>query len=159
VAEKEIQNATVLAILPAREDRLSLSLAFADSGWILVFTGNLGEALAVLRSILVGAVLCETCLPGGDTWRELMREMLKMEAPPPLILADRLADESLWVEALNLGVYDLVAKPFDPKEVLRTVSMACRRHESRSGLVRNRRQPDARGGDSKEPALAMSASL
>lgn len=54
MAEKQIQNATVLAILPAREGRLSLSVAFADSGWILVFTGSLGEGLVVLQSILPG---------------------------------------------------------------------------------------------------------
>jgi DNA-binding NtrC family response regulator len=103
VAEKEIQNATVLAILPAREDRLSLSVAFADSGWILVFTGNLREALVVLQSILVGVVLCDIRFPCGHTWKDLISQMLRMEDPPLLILADRLADDCLWVEALNLG--------------------------------------------------------
>ena len=159
MAEKEIRNATVLAILPAREDRLSLSVAFADSGWILVFAGNLGEALAVLQSILVGVVLCDTRLTGGHTWRELMSEMLNMEAAPPLILADRLADECLWVEALTLGVYDLLAKPFDPKEVLRAVNTACRCHENRPGRVRNRRQPQNGSRGSHEAARAMAASV
>ena len=158
MAEKEFQNATVLAVLPAREDRLSLSLAFADSGWVLVFTGNLREALAVLQSILVGVVLCDTCLPGGQTWRDLIHEMLGMEDPPPLILADRLADDCLWDEALNLGAYDVLAKPFDSREVLRTVTTACRRHENRSGLVRNRKEAEA-GRECEEAARAMDAAL
>lgn len=157
MAEKQIRNATVLAILPAREDRLSLSLAFAGSEWILVFTGSLGEGLAVLQSILVGAVLCDIRLPGGRTWRDLINEMRKMEVPPPLIAVDRLADDCAWIEALNLGVYDLVAKPFDSREVLRTVTTACGRQDTRSRLVRKWKQPEAR--DSKETARAMGASL
>lgn len=44
--------------------------------------------------------------------------------PPSLILTSRLADEHLWVEALNLGVWDVLAKPFDPTEVLRSVKAA-----------------------------------
>jgi DNA-binding NtrC family response regulator len=148
--ENKIENATVLAILPADEDRLSLNAAFAGSGWILVFTGSLEEGLAVHESVLVGVVICDTCLPGGHSWRDLITEMLKMQTPPPLILADRLADNDLWVETLNLGVYDLLAKPLDSKEVLRSVTMACLHNEHRSGLVRNRKQSGSR--DSKEAA-------
>jgi DNA-binding NtrC family response regulator len=155
--ENEIENATVLAILPAHEDRLSLSAAFAGSGWISVFTGNIEEALAVLESVRVGVVVCDVRLPGGHSWRDLINEMLQMQAPPPLILADRLADNRLWVETLNLGVYDLLAKPFDSKEVLRAVTMACRRQEHRSGLVRDGKESGS--GDSKEAARGMSASL
>jgi DNA-binding response OmpR family regulator len=36
-----------------------------------------------------------------------------------------LADEALWAEVLNLGGYDVLTKPFDPKEVHHAVSMAC----------------------------------
>jgi DNA-binding response OmpR family regulator len=154
----QIRNATVLATLGAREDRLSLSEAFGHSGWILVVTGSLEEAMAVLRSILIGVVLCDVRLPGGYTWRDLMTEMKELGDPPPLIVADRLADECLWLEALNFGAYDLLAKPFDSKEVLRAVTAACRRHENRSRLGRERRKPEAGSRDSKEAARAMSAS-
>ena len=41
-----------------------------------------------------------------------------------MIVTSRSADERLWVEALNLGAYDVLAKPFDRDEVLRSVSMA-----------------------------------
>lgn len=158
MAENKIQNATVLAILPAREDRLSLSVAFAGSGWMLVFTGSLGEGLAVLQSILVGAVLCDIHLPGGHTWRDLISEMRKMGDPPPLIVTDRLADDRLWIEALNLGVYDLLAKPFGSGEALRTITTACRRHENRPRLVPSRKRPEAHP-DAKEAAQAMGACL
>ena len=120
--------------------------------------GDLREALAVLQSILVGVVVCDVRFPGGHTWRDLINQMLRMEDPPPLIEADRLADDCLWLEALNLGLYDVLAMPFDSREVLRTVTTACRRHENRSGQVRKRRQPEA-GRESKEGARAAGASL
>jgi DNA-binding NtrC family response regulator len=157
VAENEIQNATVLAILPAREDRRCLSAVFADSNWILVFTGNIAEALGVLRSIVVGVVLCDIRFPGGHTWRDLLHEMSKMEDPPPLIVADRLADDRRWVEVLNLGAHNLLAKPFNSEEVLRAVTAACRGHENQRGPVRNWSQPEADSRDPKEASRAMGA--
>ena len=47
-----------------------------------------------------------------------------MSIPPQLIVADRLADDALWAEVLNLGGYDLLMTPFEPEEVWRVVSMA-----------------------------------
>jgi len=35
-----------------------------------------------------------------------------------------LADEHLWAEALNLGVYDVLAKPLDDSGVVRVLSLA-----------------------------------
>jgi FixJ family two-component response regulator len=41
-----------------------------------------------------------------------------------LIVASRLADDHLWAEALNLGAWDVLAKPFDRREVFRSVKSA-----------------------------------
>jgi hypothetical protein len=45
---------------------------------------------------------------------------------PPLIVTSRLADNRLWAEALNLSVYDVMAKPFDRAETMRVVDAAWR---------------------------------
>ena len=66
--------------------------------------------------------------------------MQKMECPAPLIVGDRLADERLWAKVLNLGGYDLLAKPFNAKEVLHVVSTACRRTEHIQEMARLREQ-------------------
>ena len=53
-----------------------------------------------------------------------------MPAPPLLIVISQLADEHLWAEALNLGVYDVLAKPLDDIEIVRVLSLALNhRHE------------------------------
>jgi len=44
--------------------------------------------------------------------------------PPFVIVTSRLADERFWVEALNLGAYDVLATPLDTTEVTRVVSSA-----------------------------------
>ena len=44
--------------------------------------------------------------------------------PPLLIVTSRLADERLWAEALNLGAWDVLAKPFAAEETIRIVSVA-----------------------------------
>jgi DNA-binding response OmpR family regulator len=40
-------------------------------------------------------------------------------------VTSRHADDRLWAEALNLGAWDVLAKPFDPGEVVRVVNLAC----------------------------------
>ena len=44
--------------------------------------------------------------------------------PPYLIVTSRQADERLWVEALNLGAFDVLQTPFNAAEVTRAVGMA-----------------------------------
>ena len=51
--------------------------------------------------------------------------------PPLLIVTSRLADERLWAEALSLGAYDVLAKPFDPEEVVRIVGFAWKNWQNR----------------------------
>jgi len=62
-----------------------------------------------------------------------------MACAPPLIVAHRLADEYLWAEVLNLGGYDLLATPFDQKQVLYAVSAACRWRESEERAIAARK--------------------
>ena len=53
----------------------------------------------------------------------------------------RVADDHLWAEALNVGAYDVLAKPFDRREVTRTLSSAWLRWQQRNcALTMARRQ-------------------
>lgn len=139
MAEKPIANRTIVAVFPAREDRTSLINIFSRSTWKLQFTGTLRETQTAL-GLFPGAVISGVRLSDGHSWTDLLREMQKMECPPPLIVGDRLADERLWAEVLNLGGYDFLAKPFNAKEVLHVVSTACRRTEHVREMARLRNQ-------------------
>lgn len=130
MAERPIANPTVLAVFPSIADRSALQQIFADSDWKLQFTSTFWETQTALRATSVGVVISESRLPDGHCWTDVLREMQKAELPPPLVVVDRLADDRLWAEVLNMGAYDLLVKPFDKREVLYAVSTACRHCEN-----------------------------
>jgi len=101
--------------------------------WKLNACHTLASALAALRKVRVPVVVCESDLQPG-TWKEVLEELRTLPDPPFLIVTSRLADERLWAEALNLGAYDVLAKPFDGREVTRIVSMAWLRWKDRHGI-------------------------
>jgi DNA-binding response OmpR family regulator len=139
MAETQITDQTILVALLAEEDRTSLATILARSNWKVRFVRTFRDTQKALRA-LPGVVISEREFSDGRCWQDLLWEMQKMDFPPALIVADRLADERLWVEVLNLGAHDLLAKPFDVQEVLYAVSTAFQRTEN-ARLVAGRRKP------------------
>ena len=60
----------------------------------------------------------------SGTWKDVLEYTNSLPNAPSFIVASRLADEHLWAEALNLGAWDVLAKPFDRTEVIRSVRSA-----------------------------------
>jgi FixJ family two-component response regulator len=58
------------------------------------------------------------------SWRDLLTEITGLSKTPFLIVTSPQADDRLWAEALNLGAYDVLPKPFDEAEVRRSVGIA-----------------------------------
>ena len=58
------------------------------------------------------------------TWKDILQAMATLSGRPLLIVTSRLADDYLWVEVLNLGGYDVLAKPWHHKEVARAIASA-----------------------------------
>ena len=139
MAEKPIANPTILAVFSALEDRMTLTSIFAHSNWKLRFTGALPQTQTALSRAPVGVVITEASLSDGHCWKDLLNEIQKMGDPPPLIVADRLANDRLWAEVLNLGGYDLLVKPLDAREVLHAVTTACRRCEDEQAMAVRRK--------------------
>ncbi len=122
---------TLLSISPAGEDRIALESIFNDYEWSQ-YTGcqcrvqtapTIDSGLDALRQSRISVVLCEKDLQPGS-WADVLDYAARLPEPPFLIVTSRLADERFWAEALNRGVYDVLAKPFDRSEVMRIVSLA-----------------------------------
>lgn len=96
---------------------------YTNSEWTLVTRPTLPSSVSVLRETPISIVLCESELFPG-TWREVLEQIQLLPDPPLLIVTSRLADEHLWAEALNLGAYDVLTKPFDAREVIRVLNAA-----------------------------------
>ena len=124
---------SVLSISPVEDEHLALQDIFRhlqvslDPG--LIFTVHscttLARGLGALRERRFEVVLCERDLQPGS-WKDVLEQAAILPDPPPLIVTSRLADERLWAEALNLGAYDVLAKPFDRTEATRVLGAAWR---------------------------------
>jgi len=74
-------------------------------------------------------------LPDGS-WQDLLPFVRNYERPCEMIVVSRLGDERLWVEVMARGAYDLIAEPYEAREVLRIIqgaldSQSVRRFTSR----------------------------
>jgi len=96
---------------------------FPDMRWDLEACPSIQAAISALRRKSVSVLMCESRTSGGS-WREMLDLLSFLSDPPLLIVTSRLADERLWAEVLNLGAYDVLAKPYERSEVVRVVSTA-----------------------------------
>jgi DNA-binding NtrC family response regulator len=117
------RTVTVLSVSPLAEDHFSLQAIFDRSRWQLYRANCLAAAREVLCRQQVGVVICERSLSPG-TWVDMLEDGRLLPYAPSLIVTSRLADDALWSEALNLGAYDVLAKPFDRTELVRSVTSA-----------------------------------
>ncbi len=113
----------VLYVSPQEEDHVLLRRIVDGSQWRLHNAGCLASAQFMLDHRDIGVVLSERELLPGK-WSDLLEHIALLPHPPLVIVTSRLADERLWAEALNLGAWDVLARPFDRDEVLRSVALA-----------------------------------
>ena len=113
----------VLAILPAAEDRTSLQRILEQPTWNLRAVEALTLARPMIDELPAGVVITDSQLPDG-CWQDVVLELRRQRLEPMLIVASRLADESLWAEVLNLGGYDVLATPLRATEVIRSLTLA-----------------------------------
>jgi DNA-binding response OmpR family regulator len=117
------KTVTVLVVSPLEDDHVFLNYIFSRSNWKIHGARSCREALEILRQTPIPVVICESDV-AENTWKDLLAELGRFQEPPLLIVTSRLADESLWAEVLNLGGYDVLMKPFDHAEVVRSISLA-----------------------------------
>ena len=114
---------SILVVSPFPEDCQTLGQFLPETGWAIRNEPTLLHATRCLRENPSHLVVCETDLPEA-TWHDLLAEVQRLPKPPFLILSSRSAGEHLWAEALNLGAYDVLSKPFVGAEVTRVLNMA-----------------------------------
>lgn len=141
--ETEFSTAVrVLSISPVESDHESLTHIFTQSEraggvdfrWAVFKSLTLESALATLQDVNISVVISECDLVPG-TWKDVLAYLSLRPHAPPLIVTSRLADGYLWAEALNLGAYDVLAKPFHRTEVIRVAGAAWRYWTNQSGLA------------------------
>jgi len=107
-SEREFQTATRLLEPPCIRIHHAALLDRADS--LLDATGAL-------------VLLSDMAFPGGS-WTDAKEMLAKLHPRVALVLALENADERLWVDVLEQGVYDVVLKPFASDELRRILENA-----------------------------------
>ena len=132
---KDRLSGGVLVVSSIRQDRETLCRILGRTHRAYT-ASSYQEALDCFAGGDIAVVLCDSDLPDG-TWVDLLNLVSQSADAPLLIVASRLADEHLWAKVLNLGGFDVIAKPFEPREVEHVVKTAwvCRNQPVRSKSV------------------------
>ena len=127
---------TVLSVSPNDEDCASLERIFKSS-WTVIARATVASALVRAAGNTNSNRNLRLRYLFGYVGRDVGANSL-LPDPPLLIVTSRLADERLWAEALNLGAWDVLAKPFEADEVIRIVSIAGQHWQDRHGVYNSR---------------------
>lgn len=125
------QGCAVLAVSQFPGDHTLLADIFRNTNWKLHAAAGCREARRLLEKYPINVIVCDETLSDGAWWNLLdNRPNIRPSVPARVIVASRLADDLLWSSVLNLGGFDVLAKPFEPAEVTRVVAQACRHWKS-----------------------------
>jgi DNA-binding response OmpR family regulator len=126
----------ILSISAVAEDHADLRRIVKGMHCRVTAEGTCKGGLRRLEDGDVSVVVCERDLPDG-AWRDILGRIRSSPEKPSLIVTSRVADEWLWAEVLNLGGFDVIAKPFNAREtrhVLETACMEGRRTQASANL-------------------------
>ena len=127
---KSPQAPKLLSISSVRKDHTALRQILSQTQWQVAAARTFRKAKAFLHRRSVSAIFCESDLPDG-TWRDILNWSAEISQPPPVIVTCQLADDRLWSEVLNLGGYDVLAKPFHEQEVRHVLTSAGNQFETK----------------------------
>jgi DNA-binding NtrC family response regulator len=113
-------------ILVADDDaviRGNLRVLLAGEGYRVLEASNGVEAEKLLGDKALALVLLDLRMPGRDGM-DLLRDHTDLLEDLPVIVITALGGSSVAIEAMKLGAFDYITKPFDLDEVIFTVRRA-----------------------------------
>jgi DNA-binding NtrC family response regulator len=113
-----------VAIVDDEQDmRQSIAQWLALSGFATQTYPSADEALRVLGGDFPGVVVTDIRMPGTDGMAFLKR-LMGLDSTLPVIMITGHGDVPMAVEAMQLGAYDFMEKPFDPDRMTDLVRRA-----------------------------------
>lgn len=106
--------------------------AFFGAPEFSVISFNSGKALLEnLPEHFDGVIVCDLQMP-EMSGLEVLEALQEMADSPPVILMTAFGDIPIAVQAMNLGAYDFIEKPFDPVGMKEKVIQAAQARRSQS---------------------------
>jgi DNA-binding NtrC family response regulator len=110
----------VLLVSAEDETHRRLASIFEHSNWTLHHARDADGAAASMSQHEPHVVISDQWV-NGASWHEMCGRAANRAR---WVVASRLADDPLWQEVLQLGAYNVLQTPFDPREVFWVVSNA-----------------------------------
>ncbi|MCP5043649.1 MAG: sigma-54-dependent Fis family transcriptional regulator [bacterium] len=136
--------------------RESLELILASEGYQVATACDGSSALERIEEVPIDVVLCDVRMPGLDGF-ELLPQIARKLPGAPVVMMSAYGTADLAIEAMKLGAYDYIAKPFQPSEVLLTLRKAQERERLRRANIQLQREVVRAVGE--RPIVAASASM
>src|SRR5688572_12539889 len=109
----DIKKSNILVVDDEREHAQVMCEALTRLGHRCDVTYNLAEANAKLAKKEYDVVVTDLVMEGRREGLDVMREALKKQPPPPVVLVTAHADIPTCKQALHEGAYDFIEKPLD----------------------------------------------
>ncbi len=120
----------VLIVDDEENFRHMLSVILVKEGYEVETASNGDEALQKVMASPFDQVLCDIRMPRMDGL-EFLREKRKKGAEVITIMMSAYGTVDIAIEAMKLGAYDYISKPFKPDEIILTLKKAEEREELR----------------------------
>jgi len=131
--------ATRVLVVDDKENMLKLFGKILADGWELSTAGDGARALALLATEPFDVVVSDIKMPGASGFEVL--QAVKARAPSTeVILMTGYANVADAVQAMKMGAYDYLEKPFDPDEAARAIARAAERKRLRDEAASLRRE-------------------
>jgi two-component system repressor protein LuxO len=114
---------TILIVEDSRSLALTCKLQLEALGHKLLMAETGQEALRLLRDNPIDCVLLDLKLPDMDGM-DILREMRQWPSPPATVVTTANAALTVAVEAVRLGAFDYLVKPFAGARLITTVTNA-----------------------------------
>jgi len=136
--------------------RESLEMLLASEGYQIATAETGKAALERFDEVPIDVVLCDVCMPGLDGF-DLLPQIARKLPGTAIVMMSASETDDLATEAMKLGAYDYIAKPFQPSEVLLTLRKAHERERLRRANQRLKREVTRAVGE--RPIVAASSSM
>lgn len=132
-------TSSILIIEDEKIVRISLADALKAEGYIVLAVADGHAALAAIEGGDFSLVITDIRLPGVGGI-EILRKSLSEAPSTPVIMMTAYGNIKDAVEAMRIGAFDYITKPFDLDEMLLTVSKALEVHSITEENIRLRKE-------------------
>ncbi len=122
-----------------------LSVLCAGEGLEVATARSVGQARERLAETTPDLVLCDMMMPDGNGL-DLLREIKESSSPASVVLMTAYTSTKSAIEAMKLGAYDYVPKPFDVEELKAVIHRALEKSRLYEENVYLRRELEQRYG-------------